>query len=598
MADLVEHLAAALAARPASALVGWRAGVPVDNAAFLARAGAWYALLNAQAGRNFALYLDDSIEFGAALLGAWHAGKTIWLGADTLEATCAQLRAVVDGFLGEYPAALLPLLPPLPALSDAATLPASALDPAAPALVVFTSGSTGAPQAIPKKLSQIASEVATLEVLFGAAAGAAPGVAVWATVSHQHIYGLLFKVLWPLTTGRPLHAKSLGFHEELAVALAASPCVLIASPAHLKRLPEHLDWRGAAQMLRAVFSSGGPLSPETALTTGALLGKVPLEVYGSSETGGVAWRQRAHAADDAWQAFPTVAWRLGDEGALEVRSAHLADDQWLALADRAVAVDGSDDKGRRFVLQGRSDRIVKIEEKRISLTAVESALLATGLVTEARVIVCEPLAGAQQRQRLAAFAVLASQGQALLASEGRAALNQHLRAALALTVEAVALPRRWRYLDSMPVNAQGKTTQSALLALLTEASPHLPHLPHLPRMRELETELAAPLQRVLLELTAPADLLYFDGHFDAAPILPGVVQLEWALHYGRQYFSLPPSFAGVNVLKFQQVVQPEQPVQLELVHDRATGNLNFRYLSSAGQHASGRIVLKGEGADV
>ncbi|MET0265476.1 MAG: AMP-binding protein [Duganella sp.] len=589
MADLVEHLAAALAARPAGALVGWRAGAPVDNAAFLARAGAWYALLNAQAGRNFALYLDDSIEFGAALLGAWHAGKTIWLGADTLDATCAELQAVVDGFLGEYPAALAPLSP---ALSDAGMVPTSALDAAAPALVVFTSGSTGAPQAIPKKLSQIASEVAMLEVLFGAAAGAAPGVAVWATVSHQHIYGLLFKVLWPLTAGRPLHAKSLGFHEELAVALAAGPCVLVASPAHLKRLPEHLDWRGAAQMLRAVFSSGGPLAPQTALATGALLGKVPLEVYGSSETGGVAWRQRAHAADDAWQAFPTVAWRLGEEGTLEVRSPHLADDEWLALADRAVA---SDDQGQRFVLQGRSDRIVKIEEKRISLTAVEAALLTTGLVTEARVIVCEPVAGEQQRQRLAAFAVLTAEGQALLASKGRAALNQHLRAALALTVEAVALPRRWRYLDRMPVNAQGKTTQAALLTLLAEAPPHLPHLP---RMRELETELAAPLQRVLLELTAPANLLYFDGHFDAAPILPGVVQLEWALHYGRQYFSLPPRFAGVNVLKFQQVLQPEQPVQLELVHDHATGNLNFRYVSPAGQHASGRIVLKREGADV
>ena len=59
----------------------------------------------------------------------------------------------------------------------------------------------------------------------------------------------------------------------LAPALANGPCVLIASPAHLKRLPDHLDWRGAARMLRAVFSSGGPLAPETALAMGSLLGK-------------------------------------------------------------------------------------------------------------------------------------------------------------------------------------------------------------------------------------------------------------------------------------------------------------------------------------
>jgi acyl-CoA synthetase (AMP-forming)/AMP-acid ligase II/3-hydroxymyristoyl/3-hydroxydecanoyl-(acyl carrier protein) dehydratase len=589
MSDAIETLAAAIAARPAAALVGWRAdsmvNSPVTNAAFLARAGAWHALLRAQTGRNFALYLDDSIEFGAALLGAWHAGKTIWLGADTLDATCAALRGAVDGFLGQYPAALAPLVPAaVPACAPG--LPAGALDPDFPALVVFTSGSTGEPQAIAKKLSQIASEVATLDVLFGAVAGDSATVAVVATVSHQHIYGLLFKVLWPLTTCRPIHALSVGFHEELAPALAGGPCVLVASPAHLKRLPEHLDWRGAVQNLHAVFSSGGPLAPDTALATGALLGKVPHEVYGSSETGGVAWRQRAHLADDAWQPFPTVAWRLDEDGGLHVRSPHLADDGWLALADRAEAIGENS-----FVLRGRSDRIVKIEEKRISLTAIEASLLASGLAAEARVIVCAPVAG--QRERLAAFVVPTAEGNAVLASAGKQALNGRLRAALATTVAAVALPRRWRYLDAMPVNAQGKTTLAALQALLEDAAPAAaPAAPRLPHVTELERDGTA--HRVLLELTAPADLLYFDGHFDVAPILPGVVQVEWAIHYGRQYFALPPHFTGINVLKFQQVVQPAQPVQLELVHDTMKGSLNFRYTSASGQHASGRVTFEGD----
>jgi len=632
MSDLfstpLDNLAAALAARPAAATVGWRAGALVTTADFLARAGAWHALLRAQAGANFALYLDDSIDFGAALLGAWHAGKTIWLGADTLDATCAALRGSVDGFLGQYPAALAPLQP---SAAHYGALPAGALDADAPALVVFTSGSTGEPQAIPKKLSQIASEVATLDVLFGATAGDA---AVVATVSHQHIYGLLFKVLWPLTTGRMVHALSLGFHEELAPALAFGACVLVASPAHLKRLPEHLDWSGAARNLRAVFSSGGPLAPDTALATGALLGEVPVEVYGSSETGGVAWRQRTHLDDDAWRAFPTVAWRLGEDGALEVRSPHLPDDSWLVLADRAAPAGGSVDAG--FVLRGRSDRIVKIEEKRVSLTAMEAALLASGLAAEARVIVCEPavatpavhaasampampatsvtpvasapgtaLAGAQavvapagDRQRIAAFVVPTAAGAELLAREGKMALNNRLRAALAATVAAVALPRRWRYLDRMPVNAQGKTTLAALEALLGAAPAPVTasrpvHQPIFPHVRELERD----EQRVLLEVAAPADLLYFDGHFDVAPILPGVVQVEWALHYGRQYFTLPPNFTGVNLLKFQQMVRPDMAVQLELVHDTAKGSLNFRYVSAGSQHSSGRIMLAGEHGD-
>lgn len=570
MSDRIENLYAAIAARPAGTLAGWRAGQGVNHENFLSRVHAWHGLLRGQAGSQFALYLEDSIEFGAALLGAWHAGKTVWLSADTLPASCASLSGEVDGFLGEFPAELNPLLPG--AGAQGAGEPAfGALAPEMPALVVFTSGSTGAAQAIPKRLSQLASEVATLEQLFGEHCGEA---AVLATVSHQHIYGLLFKVLWPLASGRAIHALSIAYPEQLLAAMVAGPCLLVASPAHLKRLPAHLDWSGAAAMLRVVFSSGGPLAADAALATGALLGQVPTEVYGSSETGGIAWRQRRGIDDDAWQPFPTVAWRVSQEdGTLVVASPHLADDQWLALADRVASV------GNGFRLLGRSDRIVKIEEKRISLDAMEAALLASGLAAEARLALCAPVSG--ERQRLAAFVVPSAAGQALLEERGKPGLNQRLREVLAGVVDAVALPRRWRYLEQMPVNAQGKVTLAALLALLADERPRLP------RVRELENEAG----RVLLEIVAPANLLYFDGHFDVAPILPGVVQVDWALHYGRQYFGMPARFKGMNQLKFQHVIEPEQPVQLELRCDAAGQGLRFSYSSAAGQHSSGRIVL-------
>lgn len=571
MSDRIENLYAALAARPADALAGWRAGQGVNNAQLLARVGAWHELLRVQPGLNFALYLEDSIEFGAALLGAWQAGKTIWLSADTLPASCAALRAEVDGFLGEFPADLAPLQPVPAAGAGGAAF--AALAPDMPALVVFTSGSTGAAQAIPKKLSQIASEVAILEELFGARAGDA---AVLATVSHQHIYGLLFKVLWPLASGRAIHGASIVYPEELLPAMSAGPCLLVASPAHLKRLPSHLDWSAAKAMLRGVFSSGGPLAADAALATGAQLGQVPTEVYGSSETGGIAWRQRRDIGDDAWRPFPSVAWRVNEEdGTLAVRSPHLADDNWLGLADRVAAIDGG------FRLLGRSDRIVKIEEKRVSLDAMEAALLASGFAAEARVALCEPVPG--ERQRLAAFVVPSAAGRALLDQQGKQALNTRLRAVLAGVVDAVALPRRWRYLDQMPVNAQGKVTVAALLSLLGEERPRLP------LVRELERVAG----RVLLEITAPARLLYFDGHFDVAPILPGVVQVDWAMHYGRQYFDMPARFMGMSQLKFQQVIRPDNPVQLELAYDAAKQSLRFSYSSADGQHSSGRVALGG-----
>jgi acyl-coenzyme A synthetase/AMP-(fatty) acid ligase/3-hydroxymyristoyl/3-hydroxydecanoyl-(acyl carrier protein) dehydratase len=567
--DTLANLPLIVASRATDFVVGWRDDKAVRNAEFLLRSAAWRNLLQRTPGSNFALYLEDSIEFGAALLGAWQAGKTIWLTADTLAASCAALA--VDGFLGEFAPEWQALLPDAEDEQNAVQFSdTTPLDENFAALVVHTSGTTGVAQAIPKRLTQLSSEVATLESLFGSALGDATIVA---TVSHQHIYGLLFKVLWPLMAGRAVHARMQNFPEELLKLMARNPCALVASPAYLKRLPDHLEWSAVAG-LRAVFSSGGPLSAEVAQHTGKLLGRIPVEIYGSSETGGIAWRQRSGSSDESWLPLPGVAWRItADEHLLEVRSPHLADDNWLRMAD-CIEAHGD----QRFMLSGRSDRIVKIEEKRISLNAIESLLSASELVSSARVLLCDEVAG--QRQRLAAFIVLSPQGRDLLDETGKRALNQQLRDLLQDTIEPVAWPRRWRYLQQMPTDAQGKTTRALLLALLDER-PRLPHVQVLSR---------AAL-RVELSINVPANLLYFDGHFSQAPILPGVVQVDWAIHYGRQYFDLLPRFLAINALKFQHVIQPERAITLELNHDTLKNSLNFRYFSSSGAHASGRILF-------
>lgn len=567
MSDLFTRLAT----RDIEALAGRRAGQPVRHGDWLARVRAWAALGRRTGATQVALYLDDSLEFGAALIGAWLSGKTVWMVADTLPASCAALAGEVNAFWGEFPASCAPAVP---AEGDDGHVDWTAPAPDFPAMVVYTSGSTGAPTPIRKQLSQLTGEVDALDVQFGAALGAAD---VLATVSHQHIYGLLFRVLWPLMAGRAIHAERHEYPETLARALAERPCVLLGSPAHLKRLPEHLDWQGAREQLRAVFSSGGMLEAQASLHARALLGQSPIEVYGSSETGGIGWRQRGLREDEGWSPLPFVQWRAGEDGMLEVDSVQAGPGGWQVLSDRVEALDDG-----RFLLRGRADRIVKIEEKRVSLDAVEAALRATGLLLEARVLACVDNAAA--RQSLAAFVVLNGKGTALLAAGGKQALNNKLRTLLAASVEAVALPRRWRYLDRLPVNAQGKTTQALLLALLEPAPDSRPRRPSL---RVLEQ---AP-SRVLFELTVPPDLLYFDGHFSVAPVLPGVVQVDWAIAYGREYLDLQGAFAGINALKFQQMIRPGHPVQLELVHDTNKNSLNFRYFSDAGAHASGRILL-------
>jgi acyl-CoA synthetase (AMP-forming)/AMP-acid ligase II/3-hydroxymyristoyl/3-hydroxydecanoyl-(acyl carrier protein) dehydratase len=553
-------------------IVGWHGNLAVRRAEFLDSVRAWRLLLERTPGHKFSLYFEDSIAFAAALFGAWQADKTIYLPADTLPATCAALREHVDGFMGEFPAEWSPLAI---AAGTGGTSPLEfkTLESDFVGLVVHTSGSTGAAQPIPKKLSQLDAEVRTLEALFGDRLQSAEIVA---TVSHQHIYGLLFKVLWPLTAGRAVHGHSIAYPEELAALLASRDCVLVSSPAHLKRLPDNSIWDNVKSHLRAVFSSGGPLPIEASKETTRLLGHAPIEIYGSSETGGVAWRQRCEPSDESWTPMPGVRWRIDSiEGVLEVSSAHLPDRNWFVLSDRAVPASGDG-----FQLQGRVDRIVKIEEKRISLDSIEKQLAGSPLVVDARVVVTD---GSQdKRQRVAAFVVLSAQGRECLAASGKLALNRALRDLLSNVIEPVALPRVWRYVDALPINAQGKTTRAALLALLEKTETERPKLPH-------ERVLKKEENRVVFELIVPSNLVYLEGHFPQIPILAGVVQIDWVIRYARQHFDVPPLFRSIHALKFQRVIRPEEPVELELLYEPVKASLSFSYSSAAGQHAAGRL---------
>ena len=569
------------------AQVAWRDGVAIDAHAFVARAAAYRSALAQAPGARWALYGDDSVEFAAALFGAWHAGKALVVPGDAQPDTLARLRELADGFLGDLPGALAPA----PASGDPLDWPE--LDPAATSLVVFTSGTSGEPVAIAKALAQLDAEVHALERRFGALCdtglapvnhdadddvatfgepiGDAEPVHVWGTVSHQHIYGLLFRVLWPLAAGRAFEARPLQWPEQIAQRVRGA-AVLVSSPAQLARLPDAPDWSAARAALRAVFSSGGPLPEDAASHVHAVLGTAPVEVYGSSETGGIGWRQRARHGD-TWQPLPGVELRFDD--VLEVRSPHLRDGHWFRTADRAEPAPGGMDG---FELLGRSDRLVKIGEKRVSLTAIEQRLVATGDVAQARAWVPESPHEDASAGRPVVVAELTGSGRRKLQQGGKRALVEALRGELLQGLERLALPRRWRFVDAMPVNAQGKTPLALLAALFAPERPTVD-------WAIVEADHATARFHVAPELAA------FDGHFPGAPVLPGVAQVDWAIVWGRERFGIRAPFAALEQIKFQRAVVPGMTLAAEWHWNAAQSVLRFQFSSEQGVHASGRALF-------
>ena len=96
-----------------------------------------------------------------------------------------------------------------------------------------------------------------------------------------------------------------------------------------------------------------------------------------------------------------------------------------------------------------------------------------------------------------------------------------------------------------------------------------------------------------LSLHIPGDLMYFRGHFQQVPLLPGVVQVDWAIRLAQAQFALPPHFKKLSALKFMRVLSPGTQTELQLHWQRDRGELSFRYTSGDTIYSSGRIQFAG-----
>lgn len=370
----------------------------------------------------------DPIAFAALLLAALSAGKTPVIAPNFQPEVLSRLRQCIDATGA----------------------------PAANTIEIYTSGSSGEPKRIVKQLVQFEAECCAQEALWGEAIAAA---AVTATVPHNHIYGLLFRLLWPLLAGRPFDNVTCGNPAMLVERLQAlGDAILVSSPAQLSRLPELNDLATMAHRPKLVFSSGAPLGAVAAQSYFTAWGQAPIEVYGSTESGGIAWR-RQEGNDPVWAPLPGVTVARDEDGALLIRSPFLSDAAALRMEDAVTLLpDG------RFRLSGRLDRIVKIEEKRLSLPEMEARLTECPLVEAAAVV---PLTSLGRRIVVGAVIVMSDAGRAQLALERRA-VTLALRRHLARSFDAVLLPRRWRFVESLPYNERSKLTAAALTALFEQ----------------------------------------------------------------------------------------------------------------------------------
>ncbi|MCF8482370.1 MAG: AMP-binding protein [Rhodospirillum sp.] len=518
---------------------------------------------------RIAIHCASARLFLVGLAAAWWRGAQVILPATDREGYLAEIAHTHDLYLDDQAIEERLETAEGPPWSGPRPTPETCL------AVMFTSGSTGLPKEIRKTLAQLEAEITTQDPLWR---DQAPLEArVLGLVSHQHIYGLLFRILWPVMGGRVFQARQARFWEDL-ISDARPGDIIVASPAHLGR--PHADLVSMARP-SLVFSSGGPLPLEASQASAAVLDAIPTEIYGSTETGGIAWRrQRELGAATPWTPLPGVAVALNEAGCLRVRAAHIAGEAWYQTEDRAN-LEGTNPEGNQtgFRLGGRADRVVKVEGKRLSLTAVERHLAASDLVDDV-----VALLASDDDTRLSAVVVPTAAGWEAHGAEGAFRLGRRLRHHLRAFEEDAALPHRWRFVETLPTDAQGKRPLALFRALFEDRTAIPPsHQPIIHAEQRKGTT-------VTLSLTIPEDLLYYQGHFDGYPLLPGIIQIHWVAERASASFGLSPTPTAMSRLKFHQPILPGAQITLSLTHDPAKGSVTFHYASDAGDHASG--VLK------
>lgn len=502
---------------------------------------------------------SDRYHMLLACLAAWCRGNAVVLPPNHQAGTLEHVRALSGATLVLTDATIASCLISSEARAGERRelpTPSSPIRADQELLTVFTSGTTGDHQACTKTAGQLLGEASTL----GSVLAFDRTRSVAATVPCHHLYGLLFSILVPFMQGAAfVRAPSFQPAEIRDTCARWQVTDLVTVPAHLQALVE-AGWPPRFQLERA-FSSGAVLDPDLASEFRRLSGAQVIDVLGSTESGGIAWRVTEPGA--VYVPLPGVEVDAAPDARLLLRSPFLPpSSDWELMNDRIRLVEGG------FEHLGRNDGVVKLGGKRIAVQELEARTRQLDAVTDAAVLVrpSTPL-----RRTELWLAVASHESRWTTAS---------LRQALGRYFDPVVLPRRYRVVPRLPRDALGKLQKDRLESLFE------------PRVSDVSVIEGTGEARFTTDVLVPEHSRFFQGHFPGEPVLPGVAQLsEFVLPAIANAWAELARLERVLVLKYKRPIKPGARLALEVRRLRGAASVHFELKEDGELCTSGQLCF-------
>lgn len=297
-----------------------------------------------------------------------------------------------------------------------------------------TSGSTGKPSQVMHCWGDLGDEIACMVPIVGTPRR------IVSTVGLHHIYGFLWGPMLAHLAGSAFvslrGSSPAGWRKELRAGdvVVSVPALLEIWLPHLSTLPEELTVITSTQLL------GAELWPGYA----AVGVQRTIEIYGSTETGGIGWRDAADAPFvlmSRWKREDADRLRPVGTGTGTGTGTSDGETRPVPIPDEVDWVDA-----RRLRVLGRRDTVVKVYGRRVALDHVRRVVVEHPDIADA----CVRQMSGDEGQKLKAFIVPATGG------DRSSDLPHRLDEWVADRLRPEERPGHWTVGSSVPVTETGK----------------------------------------------------------------------------------------------------------------------------------------------